>query len=107
MSGFKKFYVSEQDTGNSVAMQRTINTLQQNVGQALNEMSKVSILNNIIYNDVVINTTLSFEHKLNRKPNGYLIIQKNANAQIWNSTIDANRIELFSSAAVTVSILVF
>lgn len=104
---FNKFYVSAQDTKNADQLQRTVNTIQQNVEDAINKLEKNTLLDNVTYNDITVNTSYTLQHKLGRVPKGYLIVQKNANANVWNGTISDTQIVLNSSAAVTVSIIVF
>lgn len=104
---FSKFYVSSSDTKNSEQLQRVINTIQQNTEDGLNSLLKNSVLDNAIYKEVSINTSTTLEHKLGKVPTGYLILQKNANANVWNGNITDTQIVLNSSAAVTVTILIF
>lgn len=104
---FSKFYVSASDTKNPEQLQRTINTVQQNVQDAFIKIEKNTVLDNVVHKDIVINTATTIDHKLGRVPVGYLILQKNANANIWNGAISENQIALNSSAAVTVTILIF
>lgn len=104
---FSKFYISASDTKTPDQLQRTVNTLQQNVEDAINKIEKNTILDNVIVENVVINTSASVEHRLGRTPKGYLVIRKNANAQVWNGSITDTNIVLTSSAAVTVTLLIF
>lgn len=104
---FNKFYVSTNDVKNPEQLQRTVNTMQQNVQDSLSRIEKNTILDSVTISNVVINTSKSLEHKLGRIPKGYLIIQKNANAQVWNGSITDTNIVLTSSAAVTVTLLIF
>lgn len=107
MSGFKKFNASQSDVQDPVQLQRVINTVQQNTDNALNALKSVTILNGVQYDDLAVNTTLIFNHKLGRKPNGYLVVRKSANTNIWNTTLTADSITLNSSAAVTISIYIY
>ena len=104
---FNKFYISTADTKSPEQMQRAVNTLQQNVQDSLSRIEKNTLLDNVIISGVLISTSKSVEHKLGRTPKGYLIIQKNANAQVWNGSITDTNIVLTSSAAVTVTLLIF
>lgn len=104
---FNKFYISTADTKSPEQLHRTINTLQQNVEDAFTKVEKNTLLDNVIHSDILISTSRTLEHRLGRVPKGYLIIQKNANAQVWNGSITETTIVLTSSAAVTVTVLVF
>jgi hypothetical protein len=104
---FNKFYVSTSDVNNPTQLQRTVNTIQQNVEDVVNKIEKNTILDKVTYSGVVINGSATLEHKLKRVPTGYLIIQQNANAQIWNGAITDTSIVLNSSSNVTVSIYIF
>ncbi len=107
MAGIKKFYVSQQDANNPAQLQRTINTIQQNVEDEVNDIRKISILNNVTIENINVNTTATVQHKLGRKPAGYIIISRSFNSQVWNGEINDQTISLISSANVTISILVF
>lgn len=104
---FKKFYVSTPDVANEAQLQRVFNTFQQNVEDEFSAVNRISILDNRIISNVVVSTSTAVEHKLGRTPLGYIVINRNANAQIWNGTIDDKFLNLNSSGAVTVSLLVF
>lgn len=104
---FKKFYASTPDVSNDAQLQRVINSIQQNVDDEFNTINRISILSNVIIENVVINVTTALAHKLGRKPVGYIIVAKNANADIWNGTIDEQSITLNSSTGVTVNVMVF
>lgn len=104
---YKKFYVSTPDVSNGAQLQRVVNNIQQNVEDEFDKINRISILSNNVIENVSINTTTVLAHKLNRKPIGYIIIAKNANATIWNGTIDEQSITLNSSVAVTVNVMVF
>lgn len=107
MATFQKVYISAPDSSSPAQLQRVINTVQQNIENSFNRLDKVSILNNVIFDGVLINGNRALEHKLGRKPVGYIIIQKTGNINIWNGSIDENILQLFSSGSVTASIMVF
>lgn len=105
---FKKFYVNAADMTKPDQLQRTFSTVQQNVADAFTELDKISVLNNVIVADVTVTTSGTVvQHKLGRKPLGYIITQKAANADIWNGDINDKTLTLVSTATVIVSILVY
>ena len=104
---FNKFYISTNDVKSPEQLQRTVNTMQQNVQDSLTRIEKNTLLDNVIIKDVLVSTSARVEHKLGRVPTGYIIIRKNANAQVWNGSITEADIVLTSSAAVTVTLLIF
>lgn len=104
---FQKFYVSQIDASNPNQLQRTINTIQQNVEDEFDSIENKGLLSNVIYDNVTINTSNNLMHKLGRVPAGYLIIKKNANVNIWDAGITDTQLTLVSSGAVQVSVLVF
>ena len=104
---FKKFNASQSDVQDPAQLQRTINTVQQNVETEFRNVSVNTLLDNRIVKDVIINTSTSVQHKLGRVPQGYIIISKSANAQIWNDAPTDTVIAFYSSANVTATILVF
>lgn len=88
---------------------RNINQLQDNVEQAITPIITSEIINGLIIKDIEVltGTTKTIPHKLGRAPNGYAIIKRNANSQVWNGVINKKNIELNSSANVTISLWVF
>lgn len=104
---FKKFYVSTPDVSNEAQLQRVINNIQQNVEDGFTAVNRIGLLDNRVITGISVSTTAAVEHKLGRVPTGYIVINRNANAQIWNGTIDDKFINLTSSGAVTISLLVF
>lgn len=87
--------------------------LQENIDNALAPVLNSAIIDGILLQDVVLATGLTnkISHKLNRKPLGYIVIAKNANAQVWDSQatnlLPKSTLELLCSADVTVSLWVF
>lgn len=104
---FNKFHVSLNDVKSPDQLQRTLNTVQKNVEDVVNSIEKLTLLNKAIVSNIVVNTSATIEHKLGRVPNGYFVIAKNANANIWNGALTDTQLTLNSSAAVTITIYIF
>lgn len=91
---------------------RVVNQIQDNLQDVLNDLVKTQILNNLIIKNVELASgTNTVNHKLGRKPQGYIIIRKDSNVSIWdnqttNTTIERT-LELQSSGTCNVDILVF
>jgi hypothetical protein len=81
--------------------------LQDELIGVVNTFKAMPFINGILHTDVVINTTIDLNHKLQRTIQGYIITKQNANTVIWQSKMDENKITLNSSANVTVNIWVF
>jgi len=91
---------------------RNISQLQSNVDQAVSDVIKAPILNGRLVDDVKLTSAPTrIEHKLGRKPSGYIIVKRNADAQVYDSLANEESPTLFlpliSSADVTVSIWIF
>jgi hypothetical protein len=91
---------------------RNISQLQSNVEQAVSDVIKAPILNGRLLEDVELTSAPTrIEHKLGRKPSGYIIVKRNADAQVYDSLASEESPALFlpliSSANVTVSIWIF
>lgn len=104
---YNKFYVSKGDVTNPDQLQRTFNTVQQNVDAAVTRIEKVSLLNGVQFDDVAINTTHTLLHKLGRTPLGYIVVRNTANSTVWDSGLTDISISLHSSASTTISIYVY
>jgi hypothetical protein len=66
------------------------------------------LLNRITLTDVIITTTgLTVPHSLGRTPRGWIVVDKNADANIWRTAWTSTTISLDSSATVTATILLF
>ena len=75
------------------------------------EINRGKILNNVIVNAITLDTNVSaISHTLNRRPQGWVIIRKDANADVWEPTPSASPsklINLQASSTVTLDILFF
>lgn len=81
--------------------------LQQNVHRAIDE-SKTILSDGRLIKDVVLTTAgRDIDHKLGRTPVGFLVISRNANANVWLTAKSATVLSLDSSATVTVDLWVF
>jgi len=104
---FKSSYISAPDVSKPEQLQRAINTLQQNISDAFNEVNQNTVLDNVVIANVTINTSVTINHGLGREPTGYIIIKKSSNANVWNGTINSSTIALNSSVSTVITLLVF
>lgn len=82
--------------------------IQQNLINFTGQFSKVQLLDGILLKGLVVNTSLQLSHKLGRIPQGYIIVSKNANANVWNDIpFTKDFINLNSSGNVTIDMWVF
>jgi len=100
--GYKKISTENND----------INKIQEYIGAAVESLADSPILDGILLKNVsLISGTTAVFHKLNRPLQGYLIVRKRANADIWDSqdsnTAPSRTLILESSAAVTIDLYVF
>lgn len=95
---FKKMFIQNQE----------LSRFQEDVADTFNQILKNPIQDYVILKDVVLGTTSTFvDHKLGRMPIGWFIVNKNANANVWNYETTDKYLDLDASAAVTVDIYVF
>jgi hypothetical protein len=92
----------------------TLNRVQDNIDQAIKDIERKDALARVVIEDVELlasSTDNFLSHKLDRKIKGFLVVRKNANADIWESATENVRPEkqiiLRASAAVTATIWVF
>jgi hypothetical protein len=87
--------------------------VQENTEQALESLLNNPILNGVLLRSVQLTTGSPslVEHKLGRKPLGYLVTKRNANATIYDtettSVAEQNFLKLNTSANVTVDLWIF
>jgi hypothetical protein len=87
--------------------------IQDNVLESFKDLGVNYILNGELVQDVslVSGTDQAVSHKLSRKPNGFIVVDKNANADVWQSTTVNNikdRVLLLrASATVKISLWIF
>lgn len=85
--------------------------VQDAVGFVFQDIMSRQVIDGQIISNVTASAAFSVDHKLNRKPNGYLVISKDTNVNIWDSQasnpIPSSTLELNSSGAATISLWVF
>ncbi len=94
---FQKFHQGSQE------LQR----LQKNVEDAFGPIVKNVLLNGRLLEATLASGSNKIEHKLGRKINGYIIVKRNANVSVYNTSDDELYLTLNSSGAASVSIWVF
>lgn len=94
-------------------MARVFNTAQDHVESVINPVLAAAIIDGIILEDIdlVSGSFTSIEHKLGRKPRGYLVIRKSAAQTVYEEVGDYDSRKLFlklrASGTVTVNLWVF
>lgn len=87
--------------------------LQDAIAASFNQFEKLPQLDSVVIQDVTLTSGIDneVEHKLTRPIQGWQIIRKNANADVWESstvnTTPSSAVILRSSATVKVTILFF
>lgn len=97
---FKKAYTTDKD----------LNSVQENVEEVVAPLLKNPLLDGQILSNISLTTgSNSVSHKLGRKLQGWLIVDKDANSNIYRETSPTPTLTLVlnSSANVTVSLYVF
>ena len=94
-------------------MARVFNTAQDHVESVINPVLNSAIIDGVILEDIDLVSTgfTSIEHKLGRKPRGYLVIRKSAAQTVYEEAGDYDNRKLFiklrASGTVTVNLWVF
>ena len=94
-------------------MARVFNTAQDHVEEVLTPVTNSVIIDGVILEDIdlVSGSFTSIEHKLGRKPRGYLVIRKSAAQTVYEEVGDYDSRKLFlklrASGSVTVNLWVF
>lgn len=90
---------------------RVVTQVQQNISEALSPILNKEVLGGRLIESVIIvsGTAKRINHGLDRKYKGWIVVDQNANANIWSSvsSLPEKTLILNSSATVTVSIWVF
>jgi hypothetical protein len=94
-------------------MARVFNNAQDHVESVIDPVLNSAIIDGVIVEDVdlVSGSFTSIEHKLGRKPRGYLVIRKSAAQTVYEEAGDYDNRKLFiklrASGSVTVNLWVF
>jgi hypothetical protein len=105
---FKKLFIPAD-----FPMARVFNNAQDHVESVINPVLAAAIIDGIILEDIdlVSGSFTSIEHKLGRKPRGYLVIRKSAAQTVYEEVGDYDSRKLFlklrASGSVTVNLWVF
>ena len=108
MKKFKKLFIPAD-----FPMARVFNTAQDHVESVIDPVLNSAIIDGVIVEDVdlVVGSFTSVEHKLGRKPRGYLVIRKSAAETVYEDVGDYDNRKLFiklrASGSVTVNLWVF
>ena len=108
MKKFKKLFIPAD-----FPMARVFNTAQDHVEEVLTPVTNSVIIDGVILEDIdlVSGSFTSIEHKLGRKPRGYLVIRKSAAQTVYEEVGDYDSRKLFlklrASGTVTVNLWVF
>lgn len=108
MKKFKKLIIPPD-----FPMARVFNNAQDHLEEVINPITDSQIIDGVILEDIALNssTFTTIEHKLGRKPRGYIVIRKSAAQTVFEDAGDyANRklfLKLKSSGAVTVNLWIF
>lgn len=87
-----------------------LNRVQDNMSLFADALVKIPLLDGILIKDVVLGTTeVRINHTLGREPQGWIIVKKNAAADIYesSSTLTDRYLSLTATATVTASIWIF
>lgn len=90
---------------------KDITRLQDALSKVFNAIQKKQILDGRLISDIEIatGTVKEVQHGLQRQPRGWIIVKKNAEATVWetSATLPVRTINLNASADVTISLWIF
>jgi hypothetical protein len=85
-----------------------VRRIQDLIVRWTNQLLGISILNGILLENVVLTSgSNEIEHKLDRVPKGWVVVDQNASATFYSSSKTNRVLTLVASANATVSIWVF
>ena len=108
MKKFKKLFIPAD-----FPMARVFNSAQDHVESVINPVLDSAVIDGVILEDIdlVSGSFTSVEHKLGRKPRGYLVIRKSAAETVYEDVGDYDNRKLFiklrASGSLTVNLWVF
>jgi hypothetical protein len=98
MKNFLKIFTSDTQ------LQR----LQDNVSNAISEILRVGLLDGRLFTQTfTASADTTIEHKLQREPLGWIVIGKNATADVWEVSKDSRFIVLQADQNVTITFWIF
>jgi hypothetical protein len=85
-----------------------MNRLQSNLDSALSPVLGSLIVDGIQLSGLDLSTTATkINHKLGRLPQGWIVVDKNADARVWSTAKTKSTLTLTASATCTVSLWVY
>lgn len=85
----------------------TLSRFQDNVTSWAAQIESCPFLRGVEIETTINTTDTVINHKLQKKPEGYLVLDKNTNANIWTISSNNETITLRASSIVSVKIWVF
>lgn len=82
-----------------------INRVQDNIQNLVNQIN-ISITNGTIINTQVLTTDTIVNHLLGRKPKGWIVVDKDANADVWRSGSTTDK-KVILSATTSVNVVLY
>lgn len=97
LKSFMKLFTKDQD----------LMRLQTNIAAAIEQIIRREILDYVIIDAAVSATATSFNHGLGRLPVGWIVIDKDATADVWSTAKDVRSITLQTSLTANIKLLIF
>lgn len=86
---------------------KDLSTVQSNVGQILNKVVKVSILDGTQIEADLASGANIINHGLGRTPQGWIVVDRDSAATVYRTAWDSATLSLTASATVTVQLWVY
>jgi hypothetical protein len=92
----------------SYTLPEEVKDLENNVKDVLDQITGIRLLDGRLIQDVALLSGANrIAHVLGRKPQGFIIVNRNSSAIVWQTNIDTLFITLNASANITVSLWIF
>jgi hypothetical protein len=92
----------------SYTLPEEVKDLENNVKDVLDQITGIGLLDGRLIQDVALLSGANrIAHVLGRKPQGFIIVNRNSSAIVWQTNIDTLFITLNASANITVSLWIF
>jgi hypothetical protein len=85
-----------------------LNEVQDNVAEVVQYLSGNAVIDGLLLTGIVLSSgSNKVAHKLNRKPLGWIVVDRNSSVTIYSTSSTEKFLNLTTSAAVTVSLWIF
>lgn len=90
------------------AVDREVSALQVQVAETLNSLTRITVIDGVQLTDIKVGADpVEIAHKLNRKPLGWIVTDKQGDVNVWRTDWNDLTITVDASGTSTISIWVY